>query len=776
MTNYEAVFLRLDERQPPESLFFRFIGVDAAGETEDFLTRFGERAAADGLCFSAPIPAPSESELKRLLAATGEFSRVTEQAISEHTAAWLTQLWQSQQTETAKALWTLVKFLKGRGMREETLRRVYTDLLCLLSAPCGRVLRATGGGKAPKIMYEGEITANELYLLYTLALAGCDVVYAHHNEESYLAADPIARFSTLIRGSVFTPRPAAQNRAAPPPAPTGLTGPPPAPAETATARANAARTAGLVHTNSWITGDDILSAALDGAGRRGGAGPERRNVFFLCFGADEREVYRNRLFLLREKLRASGRKWIIMTLRLPPPSEEETAVFRGARTAEELAARLTLADELQTLLARRALLALLDERAAAGADSAAGETGKADEAADSAAGAAETGLEADYAPRLAAWLARYAAALTAGEAADAPPLFLYYGSITPDEIDLLWLLKETGADVLYFSPDKADKEVFRRRRPATGALETELPDSLPWEPFPEEETRLRAQTTAYNASRELDRVLYSDTGFFRRRQFARCRPVTLNTTYDEIPLLWPVEAKYRPNFLAEDGVAVVPNIFAKICGVEKGLAELYWDQIAALTTEQTFLAQRLPFFPRAGAPEMETARQFWREGRLAPEVKKSPYYRYEHLPRELQDLWLEKTEELLRGDTLSLTGEEKFQALAVLLALEQEILRLIQNFDYTGAVPKLIFVSATDSVFSLEDCVYAAFLNMLGFDVLVFTPTGNRDIEAYIDPRHFDTHQIGEFMPDLKPPDLRRRRQNLRSRSWLGKLFGGRDD
>ncbi|MDR1961541.1 MAG: YceG family protein [Gracilibacteraceae bacterium] len=750
MSNYEAVFLRTDERQPPQPLFFRFIGTDAAGETEAFLTRYRALAATDGLLFSSAIPDPWESDLNRLRAITGDFSRVTEQAVSAHVTAWLTQLWQNQQSETAKAVWSLVKYLKSRGMREETLRGVYTALLCRLSTPCGRALRQTGSGDPPKVLYEGDITAQELYLLYTLSLAGCDVVYAHHSEESYLVADPVSRFSVPVRGVIFTPRaiPPAKPEPEPPPAEAERKEARSSAVTAETVRADLDKVAGAVQTNLWLGEGDVWAAALDDAGR-GGSGTERRNLFVLCFGADERENYRNRLFFLREKLRASGKKWIIMSLRTPPPNEEEKAALCGADTPEELAARLVAGDEFLTLLARRALLALLDERAAG------------EDAVDGAA-----------ARRLACWLARYAEALFTEARPGRAPLFLYYGPITPEEVDLLWLLKEIGADVLYFSPDKADKEVFRRRTRPLGAREIELPGSLPWEPFPEEELRLRAETVAYNASRELDRILYSDTGLFRQRQFPRSRPATLKTTYDEIPLLWPVEAKYRPNFQAEGGVVTVPNIFAKICGVEKGLTEVYWDKIAALVTEQTFLVTRLPFFPRAGAREAEAAREFWRDGGISPTVKKSRVYRYEHLPLDTQDFLLEKAGELLQGNLLRLTDEERFQALAVLLTLEQEILRLIQNYDYTRVIPKLLVVSAADSVFALEDCVYAAFLNMTGFDVAVFTPTGNRDIETYIDAEHFETHQIGEYLPGLEVPDLRQRRKNLRPKSWLGKLLG----
>ena len=51
----------------------------------------------------------------------------------------------------------------------------------------------------------------------------------------------------------------------------------------------------------------------------------------------------------------------------------------------------------------------------------------------------------------------------------------------------------------------------------------------------------------------------------------------------------------------------------------------------------------------------------------------------------------------------------------MILALSKEILRLAQRFDFTKKNPKLIYVSSTEAVISLEDSILAAYLHLVGF-------------------------------------------------------------
>ena len=109
--------------------------------------------------------------------------------------------------------------------------------------------------------------------------------------------------------------------------------------------------------------------------------------------------------------------------------------------------------------------------------------------------------------------------------------------------------------------------------------------------------------------------------------------------------------------------------------------------------------------------------------------------------------------------------------LSVLLTLDKELLRLLQSFDFTRAIPKLLIVDASETMFSLEECVLLAFLNLVGFDIAVFTPTGYRNLETHIRSDSFDTLTVGPFCYDLTVPDLRTRRPGGKG-GWLNRLFG----
>ena len=96
----------------------------------------------------------------------------------------------------------------------------------------------------------------------------------------------------------------------------------------------------------------------------------------------------------------------------------------------------------------------------------------------------------------------------------------------------------------------------------------------------------------------------------------------------------------------------------------------------------------------------------------------------------------------------------EYTIISVALNLSRELLRLIQSFDFTKKNPKLVLVSVGEDMLSLEDSILISYLNLLGFDIIIFVPTGYQSIEAYINDNNIEEHQIGEYMYDLDVPDL----------------------
>lgn len=89
--------------------------------------------------------------------------------------------------------------------------------------------------------------------------------------------------------------------------------------------------------------------------------------------------------------------------------------------------------------------------------------------------------------------------------------------------------------------------------------------------------------------------MYQDTGLYRNQQYAKASTVLLQTMYEEIPILWDQEMKYRPSFSAAGDTVTLPVICQKICGVKDGNASQYWLDIKKLITPDTEVIRSVPW-------------------------------------------------------------------------------------------------------------------------------------------------------------------------------------
>ena len=138
----------------------------------------------------------------------------------------------------------------------------------------------------------------------------------------------------------------------------------------------------------------------------------------------------------------------------------------------------------------------------------------------------------------------------------------------------------------------------------------------------------------------------------------------------------------------------------------------------------------------------------------------------------MQEYILEKLQLLIDRRIIRGTFENgtEYTIVAVVLNLPKDILRLIQGFDFTKKNPKLVWINTTESLLSLEDSILAAFLNLVGFDVVFFVPTGYRCVEKYFNDNIVEEHLIGEYVYDLTVPDLKTLSPDGH-RSWVERIF-----
>lgn len=740
-------FSACSRRREQAVFFYRVAGY--SGEVAAFLTQYDQAARTNGVVIEGRIPNPDPKQLDYLAEMMGSDFQLDAGFLTQKLTRWLPRLTGAQREAVVTAMTATLQDLQAHGKNENMLRNAYIKYMCWLYYKFERILGRLGGDELPKILYDGTVSSYELQLLVILARAGADIVLLERaGDAAYLRCDPTSQYAQLYQAPGLTPFPAdfslrqlrEQGR------------------QQAERQKLYGAPAGIAPcTNAWMKtpdGKEILTAV-----RARGDDPKLfYNAFVVQYGVEDKLLFPSDMVAFYQQLKREGRKVCLENGRLPPPTPEEIAAVRrrNHQTAEQLAADLAANlqypnnQQLQTLMRQAFLDVVLEEDKAVGGN---------------------LNRLLNKAVYLVAWMKRYQKDLFQNWQAPEVGVFLLFGACSGDnEALFLRLLAKLPVDVLVLLPDLNAPCVLKD--PALLDLHKE--HSLPMTDFPVEPSQMRVRTAAYQAEREMDSILYQNTGLYRARQHQKAEAVTLQTMYEEIGLLWDQELKYRPGFAAEGDTVTVPVLLEKICGMKDGPILPYWLEIKKLVTPETTLVTKLPWQTGLEANPMKPyATQFLRQGRLQREkIKQHKDYPYGILRPEIQDYLLDKLQVLLDEKLIAGTYQNgtEYTIVSTILGLPKDLLRRIQNFDFTKKNPKLIIISTTEETLSLEDSILVAFLNLVGFDILFFVPTGYQSIEKYFQKPFANEHQLGPYRYDLQVPDFRTLHEG--GKSSIRKLFG----
>lgn len=740
-------FSACSRRREQAVFFYRVAGY--SGEVAAFLTQYDQAARTNGVVIEGRIPNPDPKQLDYLAEMMGSDFQLDAGFLTQKLTRWLPRLTGAQREAVVTAMTATLQDLQAHGKNENMLRNAYIKYMYWLYYKFERILGRLGEDELPKILYDGTVSSYELQLLVILARAGADIVLLERaGDAGYLRCDPTSQYAQLYQAPGLTPFPAdfslrqlrEQGR------------------QQAERQKLYGAPAGIAPcTNAWMKtpdGKEILTAV-----RARGDDPKLfYNAFVVQYGVEDKLLFPSDMVAFYQQLKREGRKVCLENGRLPPPTPEEIAAVRrrNHQTAEQLAADLAANlqypnnQQLQTLMRQAFLDVVLEEDKAVGGN---------------------LNRLLNKAVYLVAWMKRYQKDLFQNWQAPEVGVFILFGACSGDnEALFLRLLAKLPVDVLVLLPDLNAPCVLKD--PALLDLHKE--HSLPMTDFPVEPSQMRVRTAAYQAEREMDSILYQNTGLYRAKQHQKAEALTLQTMYEEIGLLWDQELKYRPGFAAEGDTVTVPVLLEKICGIKDGPILPYWLEIKKLVTPETTLVTKLPWQTGLEANSMKPyATQFLRQGRLQREkIKQHKDYPYGILRPEIQDYLLDKLQVLLDEKLIAGTYQNgtEYTIVSTILGLPKDLLRRIQNFDFTKKNPKLIIISTTEETLSLEDSILVAFLNLVGFDILFFVPTGYQSIEKYFQKPFANEHQLGPYRYDLQVPDFRTLHEG--GKSSIRKLFG----
>lgn len=745
--NLNDFFVERNGRPDKGVYFYRINGYTE--EIGQFIQKYYEAARLSGVIIEGKIPNPDEKNLSYYEEIMGLDFQMSPEFISQSLKKWLPRMNDYQRGNVARALFDTLDTLRKAGKNENMLKNAYIKFMCWLYYKFERIVNMLGENRIPKILYEGEVSSYELQLITILSNAGCDVVLLqYHGDAKYLALDTHNRISdNLVLPDMrqFPPdfnlkwiRTEIQNAVN-------------------NERLYGVKPQILNCTNAWIEGKGLADFRKSTTAR--GDDPK---LFYNCFyrinGVEDKLTYVNELYQLQLELTNSQRRVVIVDESIPKPSMDEIAgVKRRNYTRQDemlmdLSANIQYSAniELQRLMVKAFLDVMLAEAKAAG-----GSLNKL----------------TNKAVYLICWIKRYTKELFSSWKMPDIACFIHMGPCK-DENEAMFLrfLARIPVDVLILNPNLNTKCCLEDNL----LYEIHFTESLPINCYPRQSADVHMGTAAYHAERELDNLMYQDTGIYRNQQYAKASSVTLQTMYEEIQILWKEELKYRPNFSTENGIVTLPVIFAKVSGVKDGMVPKYWSSIKELLTEDTFVVKSVPYIdPTAPNPMKMYATEFFKNGRVQKKkIKEHASYPYSFLREEMQEHILDKLQLLIESRAIKGTFENgtEYTITATVLNLPKEIVRLIQKFDFTKKNPKLIYFNTGEKMISLEDSILAAFLNLVGFDVVFFVPTGYQNIEKHFNKRLMEEHQIGEYVYDLQVPNMALVPSGTRP-SWRDKIF-----
>lgn len=298
-----------------------------------------------------------------------------------------------------------------------------------------------------------------------------------------------------------------------------------------------------------------------------------------------------------------------------------------------------------------------------------------------------------------------------------------------------------------------------------------------------QETQFRTVTEAYLAMQELTKQLHEKEGvYYRPWQLAEhaVNISTLKTTYEEVFIWCNQHAMVRPGFRVEKDSVFMPNLFVKVSGVPSDMKR-YQDNIQGLLElSNCVFYKKLPLYHRRDIKDVTEkylsllgqdgnldkqkllSSNLWPYHGLRMKLQESmaetittfcrlPYYlKYRSISeidpvhiRDRYNYFMKYANTPVSSNKEALTKVLIFE---ILCTLDNKLLDLLHAFDYPYSIPKIVLYHDTrkDS-FTFFDAVVLMFMNFMGTDILVFTPSGKSDIEDYIHESYFDVHRLEKY-------------------------------
>ncbi|MCR4621912.1 MAG: YceG family protein [Clostridiales bacterium] len=770
----DDVLRPIGSRARPGVFFLRLTGADDMAALKNIY----RLAAKDGALIEGGIGKPDQRQINEYIARVGQGYDTSLSFILDALGRWIPETSEGTQKDAARLIQQSLIELKANGSSDTMVRGWFIKLLCWLRFRFLNLLKSLNGAEVPKLLFAShDLQAHELLALRIINAMGADVVLLlPAGDAAYGKLDPESRYSCLLTGRPFPPgftlktlyEPERQTMSGSaeknlkPAAHFAGGSVPPRQAAAPSPRPSAPGQGGLdldaqfplparkLNVNAWMK-KPALEEALTPVPMRSREKEYICTAFMRFYGAWNRSTYESDLYRFYKTAQQSGRKLLLIDGEISRPTVEEISRIRRRTYKSPQELIIDLAGNLpyhpqplvQSYIRRAFMLAMQEEAKR------------------------ETNLNklTVAGVYLLCLIRRYQEGLLSGwKETELPLLVKYRGCRDNTECLYLTFASFLPVDTVIIEPDLSEPCLLQSER----LLEVPGRESLRIARFPAAGGESFIHTVASHAREQFSRMMGGEA------VKKRLETVNLETTYDEIFILWKQEGRARPGFLDTGSAVTVPVIFAAVSGVEKGDQAMYWHRLKQLKdAPDTTLIDHLPYIKRS-SPYIALAQRALRNGRLDRDIiARDRDYPFALLKPQVQDMIFDAVDVMLEKRVIkgTFTRGAEYQVVSCALNLSAEYKRILQGYEPGRANPKLLVISTGETGASAEDAITICLLSRLGFDVAIFAPTGYRTIEQHLDAGFPVTHEVGRPMYDLSVPDLDNL-PPLGARAWLNSLFG----
>lgn len=697
-----------------------------------------------GVCIEERIGNPEEKHLSYFEEIMGNSYQLDRGFFLQQINKWMPRIATEKKEILAQSFFDIMKGLAQKGKNENMQKNAYIKYMCWLYYKFERIFtNVPGSATVPKLLFQGYPNQYEMLFFNALSNAGCDILLLlTRGEEEYRQVDTALAFSQKIdiEGgkypgdfSILALREQLIQKEREP-------------------KVVQVSTEKRVNTNTWIS-TEPMEDVLKPFNARGNDDGYIYNAFVGIYGAEDVATYYQNLLSWKMKLDADARVCLIEE-EIPKATFEEIGRIQRKsysliqQVINDLSNQITCVNKDMVPYGKTAFIQTLEQEK-------------------------EMPLPkfTNLAVELVCMMNRYLNLLyeNAGSSQKTRKAILFYGEIkTQTERIFLEMMARMPMDVVLVNPEGNRGIIIKNSLFFAKIYE----NTLSREKFPTDIKDVRFQTVAFSAERELDSMLYQDTGIYRDRQFTKAIPVTLANTYDEIQILWDEDAKFRPNFQIYENKVAVPVLFAKVSGVPNSDVNRYWDNVAKLYQDDIYIIRDFPYLNHGYNTWKQKSNQLMVNNRIQYQrIKEHPENPFRLIKESVQDYMLEKLQELVDSKVIEDDGKNELNRLILetVMGMDKTLIRMMQQFDFTKRIPKVLALQTKESAPCLEDAILMAYLNLLGFDIVIYVPTGYNSVETYYTKHVLEEYQVGDYLYDLKIPNLKNRKKS--NEGIMGKLF-----